>query len=107
MFWDMEQTFVEMGEWNRTVAAPGSGWRLVRTADDIVAAQAEGTTGLIMGWQSIQPFGAHLERVAAFHAQGLRMAQLTYNEASLAGDGCLEERGGGLTRFGASCSSPR
>ncbi len=28
------------------------------------------------------------------------MAQLTYNEASLAGDGCLEERGGGLTRFG-------
>ncbi len=42
-----------MGKWNRRVAAPGSGWRLVRTADDIVAAQADGTTGLIMGWQSI------------------------------------------------------
>jgi membrane dipeptidase len=38
--------------------------------------------------------------VAAFHAIGLRMAQLSYNEASAAGDGCLEERGGGLTRFG-------
>jgi membrane dipeptidase len=53
-----------------------------------------------MGWQSILPFGSRLERVAAFHALGLRMAQLSYNEASLAGDGCLEERGGGLTRFG-------
>jgi membrane dipeptidase len=72
----------------------------VRKADDILAAQAEGTTGLIMGWQSIEPFGSRIERVAAFHAMGLRMAQLTYNEASLAGDGCLEERGGGLTRFG-------
>lgn len=100
MFWDLERTFEEMGKWNRRVAAPAWGWRLVRTADDIVAAQADGTTGLIMGWQSILPFGSRLERVAAFHALGLRMAQLSYNEASLAGDGCLEERGGGLTRFG-------
>src|SRR6478609_2068718 len=46
------------------------------------------------------PFGTSLARVAGFHALGLRMAQLTYNEASPAGDGCLEERGGGLTRFG-------
>ncbi|MCC6869375.1 MAG: membrane dipeptidase [Burkholderiales bacterium] len=100
MFWDMERTFEALGEWQRRVAAPGSGWRLVRSATDIVTAQAEGTTGLIMGWQSIEPFGSRLERVAAFHAMGLRMAQLTYNEASLAGDGCLEERGAGLTRFG-------
>ena len=100
MFWDTERTFEALGAWNRTVEKPGSGWRLVRKADDIVAAQAEGTTGLIMGWQSIVPLGDRIERVAAFHAMGLRMAQLTYNEASLAGDGCLEERGGGLTRFG-------
>lgn len=100
MFWDLERTFEALGEWNRTVSRPGSGWRLVRKADDIVAAQAEGTTGLIMGWQGIRPFGDRLERVAAFHAMGLRMAQITYNEASLAGDGCLEDRGGGLTRFG-------
>ncbi len=100
MFWDLEQTFAGMGEWHRKVDAPNSGWRLVRTADDILAAQDDGTTGLIMGWQSLTPFGTHLERVAAFHALGLRIAQLTYNEASAAGDGCLEERGGGLTRFG-------
>lgn len=100
MFWDLERTFEALGEWNRKVAAPGSGWRLVRRADDITAAQAEGTTGLIMGWQSIYPLGARIERVAAFHAMGVRVMQLTYNEANLAGDGCVEERGGGITRFG-------
>lgn len=100
MFWDLERTFEALGEWNRIVEAPGSGWRLVRRADDITAAQAEGTTGLIMGWQSIYPLGARIERVAAFHAMGVRVMQLTYNEANLAGDGCVEERGGGITRFG-------
>lgn len=100
MFWDTDRTFEALGEWHRKVAAPDSGWRLVRKADDIVAAGAEGTTGLIMGWQSIVPLGDRLERVAAFHAMGVRMMQLTYNEASLAGDGCLEERAGGLARFG-------
>lgn len=100
MFWDLEETFVAMGEWHKHVNAPDSGWRLVRTADDIVAAQREGTTGLIMGWQNIRPFATDLKRVRAFHAMGLRVAQLTYNEGNAAGDGCLEERGGGLTRFG-------
>ena len=49
MFWELEQTFEGMGEWHRRVSAPDSGWRLVRTADDILAAHAEGRTGLIMG----------------------------------------------------------
>ena len=35
MFWDLEQTFIGMGEWHRKVNAPDSGWRLVRTADDM------------------------------------------------------------------------
>jgi membrane dipeptidase len=100
MFDDAAQAVEAMGAWHRRVGAPGSGWRLVRTADDIVQAQREGSTGLIMGWQSIAPLGTSLARVQGFHALGLRMAQLTYNEASPAGDGCLEERAGGLTRFG-------
>lgn len=100
MFWGLEATFIGMGEWHKRINVPNSGWRLVRTANDILTARDEGNVGLIMGWQSLLPFGTHLERVGAFHAMGLRMAQLTYNEASAAGDGCLEERGGGLTRFG-------
>lgn len=105
MFWDLRRTFEGMGQWRQRVAAPGSGWRLVERADDIPAAQAAGETGLIMGWQSIMPLEGRIEPVAAFHALGLRMMQLTYNEASPAGDGCLEERRGGLTRFGKALVS--
>jgi membrane dipeptidase len=100
MFADVGATLDGLGEWLRRVSAPDSGWRLVRVAADIELARREGRTGLIMGWQNILPFGTSVARVAAFHAIGLRMAQLSYNEASAAGDGCLEARGGGLTRFG-------
>jgi len=100
MFWDLRRTFEEMGRWRERVARPDSGWRLVESADDILAAKAERQTGLIMGWQSITPLEGRIEPVAAFHALGLRVVQITYNEASAAGDGCIEERGGGLTRFG-------
>jgi membrane dipeptidase len=31
---------------------------------------------------------------------GVRVIQVTYNYAELAGDGCLEERNAGLTAFG-------
>ena len=95
------QAFDEMAGWLARVNAPNSGWRLVREADDIERAQHEGRAGLIMGWQNTLPFGNRLERVHAFHAMGLRIAQLTYNEANLVADGCMETRdGGGLTAFG-------
>lgn len=100
MHWGLEETFTALGEWHKRLATPNCGWRLVRSADDILAAQREGRTGLIMGWQNSIPFGTQLDRVTAFHALGLRVVQLTYNEANAVGDGCLEERGGGLTRFG-------
>lgn len=101
MLADVGQAFDEMAAWLARVRAPGSRWRLVRRADDIVAARDEGRTGLVMGWQNTLPFGNRPERVAAFHAMGLRVAQLTYNEANLAGEGCMETRAdAGLTRFG-------
>jgi len=101
MLGDCAQAFDEMAVWLGRVRAPGSGWHLVLQADDIGRARAQGRTGLIMGWQNTLPFGNRLERVHAFHAMGLRVAQLTYNEANLVAEGCMETRaGGGLTRFG-------
>lgn len=102
MHWDLEKTFAELGKWHKRLAEPQSQWRLVRTTEDIVAAKREGKAGLIMGWQNSLPFGNDLDRVWAFHALGLRVVQITYNESNLAGDGCLEERNGGLSRFGKS-----
>lgn len=96
----LRDALAELGAWRRRISAPGSGWRLVLAAGDIPAAQAEGSTGIILGWQNTLPFASNLERVGAFHAIGLRVAQLTHNEANFAGDGCAEKRNGGLTAFG-------
>jgi membrane dipeptidase len=92
--------FDAMARWHAIVAKPDSGWKLVLRADDIAAARDAGKTGLIMGWQNLMPLESKLERLRAFHALGLRVGQLTYNEANFIADGCGEARGGGLTNFG-------
>jgi membrane dipeptidase len=97
---DASRALEQMGAWLGRVAAPSSGWRLVRRASDIEAARDEGRVGLVMGWQNALPLGDRLERVRAFHAIGLRVLQLAYNEANLVADGCMEPRQGGLTAFG-------
>lgn len=101
MLADCGQAFDEMAAWHERLRSADSRWRLVLCANDITRARDEGRTGLVMGWQNTLPFGHRLERVAAFHAMGLRIAQLTYNEANFAGEGCMETRpDAGLTRFG-------
>lgn len=96
----MASAFDAMADWLAEVNRPDSGWRLVLKADDIAKARDEGKTGVIMGWQNMLAIESRLERIRAFHAMGLRIAQLTYNEANLVADGCGEERGAGLTDFG-------
>lgn len=96
----LEATFDGLADWLDRLAQPQSPWLLVRTADDIVRAHYSGRTGLIMGWQNTLPLGANPRRVRAFHALGMRVMQLTYNEANAIGDGCSEPRSGGLSLLG-------
>jgi len=77
-----QSAFDSMSRWRAMAGRDNSGWKLVLRAADIRAAQEEGKTGLIMGWQN------------------LRVAQLTYNDANFVADGCGEERNGGLTVYG-------
>lgn len=97
---NIEATIDATALWLRRVNAAGSQWRLVRQVADIEAAKQEGRVGLIMGWQNADPFGNNLDRVRLFHDLGLRVVQLTYNQANLVADGCLEPRNAGLSRFG-------
>lgn len=96
----MQSAFDSMSRWHRLATLPDSKWRLVLKAADIVAAQREGKAGLIMGWQNTWPLDANLDRITGFHALGLRVAQLTYNEANFVGGGCGEARTTGLTDYG-------
>lgn len=97
---DFEQALKDAMLWRQRCAAPDSPWSLVETAEDIARAKQTGKLGLIMGWQNAKPLGDQIDRVALFHTLGIRVIQLTYNEANLIGDGCLEKRNAGLSDLG-------
>ena len=70
------------------------------TAADILAAKEMGKTGVVLGWQNSSPIGNDLDRLALFHALGVRIVQITYNERNLVGNGCYERTDDGLSMFG-------
>lgn len=86
--------------WLKRVHAPGSSWQLVKAVADIRAARAAGKVGLIMGWQNMRAIEDQLDRIGLFHALGIRVMQLTYNNRNFIGDGCLETENSGLSLFG-------
>ena len=95
-----EDAFDSMSHWLALATRADGDWMLVEKASDIARAKAAGKVGLVMGWQETKLLGDRIERAAMFHRMGLRCCQLTYNEASQVGDGCLEPRNAGLTKFG-------
>lgn len=95
-----EEAIGDIMRWRGIATAADSPWHPVLSAADIEKAHASGKVGLIMGWQNTKPLGDKLERIALFHQLGLRVAQLTYNDAELFGDGCLEPRNAGLSHLG-------
>ena len=72
----------------------------VRSSGDILRAKEEGRVGVILGWQNTSPIENDLDRLALFHALGMRIMQLTYNERNLLGNGCYERTDDGLSNFG-------
>lgn len=73
---------------------------LVRTADDIVQAKADGREGIILGPQNSDFLGGELGLIDLFAAAGIRIIQLTYQKQNFAGSGCGEPRDSGLSEFG-------
>ncbi|MBM3944966.1 MAG: membrane dipeptidase [SAR202 cluster bacterium] len=71
-----------------------------RSAADIERAKKSGRTGILLGWQNGTPIGNKLERLELFHALGVRIIQITYNERNLIGNGCYERTDEGLSGFG-------
>ena len=71
-----------------------------RSVEDILRAKREGKAGVILGWQNASPIGNDLDRLALFHALGVKIVQITYNERNLLGNGCYERTDEGLSSFG-------
>jgi membrane dipeptidase len=77
-------------------------WRLARKHSDIAVAAANGQVALLLGFQHPEPLGERGEQLETFRHFGVRIMQLTYNNRSLFGDGCLEPANSGLSRAGSS-----
>ena len=72
----------------------------VRSVDDILQAKRDGKVGVVLGFQNASPIENRLDRLAIFHALGVRVIQVTYHERNLLGNGCYEPKDFGLSSFG-------
>jgi len=73
---------------------------VVKKAEDIERAKAEGKHGIIYGPQDSMFLERNIDFLDVAYAQGLRAMQLTYNWQNEVGTGCREKRDAGLTSFG-------
>lgn len=100
-FWeDALETMDTLGHWNDLARENADLITIARTAADIEAAAASGRTAILLGTQNSAPLNDRLRFVELFHAMGLRVMQLTYNNQNAIGGSCYEPADSGLTRFG-------
>jgi microsomal dipeptidase-like Zn-dependent dipeptidase len=74
--------------------------RIVRRADDIVACEADGKLGVLLGFQNTNLLEDRIRYVELFADLGVRVLQLTYNNQNELGGSCYENEDSGLSRFG-------
>lgn len=73
---------------------------IVRLHSDIARAKREGKIGIMPGFQYTQFLEADPSRIETFRQLGVRIMQLTYNNRSTFGDGCLVPGNAGLSKAG-------
>ncbi len=99
---DLDRTLTQTAFAQALVDSAPDRWLIVRKHSDIGIAAAAGQVALLLGFQHAEPLGQHGERLEMFRNLGVRIMQLTYNNRSYFGDGCLEPANGGLSRAGKS-----
>ncbi len=73
---------------------------MVRRHSDIARAKRENKIGIMPGFQYTAFLEEKPDRIEMFRQLGVRIMQLTYNNRSLFGDGCLEPGNAGLSKAG-------
>ncbi len=100
-YWETARdTLSRLGAWHQRFRQHADLIRPAGSAEDILAAKAEGRTAVILGAQNCSPIEDDLSLVSVFRAAGLMIMQLTYNNQSLIGAGCYESDDPGISRFG-------
>jgi membrane dipeptidase len=73
---------------------------IVRQYSDIARAKRENKIGIMPGFQYTAFLEENPDRIDMFRQLGVRIMQLTYNNRSIFGDGCLEPGNAGLSKAG-------
>jgi membrane dipeptidase len=97
---DFETVVAGLAFWNGQVEANPDRLCVIRRHTDIAEAKRAGKLGLIFGFQRTSMLGEELARIKLFRDLGVRIMQLTYNNRTLYGDGCLEPSDAGLSALG-------
>jgi membrane dipeptidase len=95
-----EHTLHEIEVWDAIIARYPGDLVKVLCAQDIDRAKANRQIGVIYGFQNAVAVGDELDRIATFGRLGVRVIQLTYNQANHIGDGSMAPQNRGLTPFG-------
>ena len=99
-------TLRELDVWDGIIAQNPDALLHVRTVSDIGRAFDSGRVGVIYGFQNAVAVGEDLarigERVELFARRGVRVVQLTYNQANHLGDGSMAPENRGLTELGSA-----
>ncbi|MFC5825047.1 dipeptidase [Nonomuraea insulae] len=95
-----EHTLREIGTWDSIIRENHEHLVRIDTAEDIAEAKRTGRIGIIYGFQNAAAAEDRPERVATFAGLGVRVIQLTYNQANQIGDGSMAPANRGLTPLG-------
>lgn len=93
-------TLDEIRTWDAIIDAHPRDLMRIGTAADIAEAKRQGRIGIIYGFQNAAAVEDRPERVAEFAGLGVRIIQLTYNQANQIGDGSMAPGNRGLTPLG-------
>ena len=99
---DFEATVDSISFVEGLVEGEPSRFLIVRRQSDLDHAKQTKRIGIILGFQHPQPIESDLKHITTFRRLGVRVMQLTYNNRSLFGDGCLEPANAGLSKLGRS-----
>ncbi len=97
---DFEGTVKNLGSLDALIENHPDSFLFVRKHSDIALAKLENKLGLIPGFQYTAFLESDPEHIETFRNLGVRIMQLTYNNRSAFGDGCLEPGNAGLSKAG-------
>ncbi|MFC4118875.1 dipeptidase [Nonomuraea zeae] len=95
-----QHTLGEIETWDAILRTHHEHLMRVDTAEDLIEAKRQGKIGIIYGFQNAAMMEDRPERVATFAGLGVRIIQLTYNQANQIGDGSMAPGNRGLTPLG-------